>query len=401
MRHSFLYITALFAITACGNMDDFPELAAISEQEETEVTVNLTDTIRINETPLSGEVETVPSATAGEDGYKDFVENFLYDDDSGTWDDGFKTLEVTFTDDGATYVFKNKNGKVKELDTSTLNVTTDGAHITVNAYKKMNYILNGSTTNGSFKIYSDKKFIVTLNGVSITNPSGAAINCQKGEDGGKRCFLVVNDGTSNYLCDGDTYNTPEGEDEKGTIFSEGKVCISGGGYLNVKSVGKHAFVSDDYVYLHKGPQITITPAAGYDGIKTNDGVHIAGGVLNISCSGYASKGINTEGNIDISGGRTTIVSNALTANSDDDTSKPYCIKCDSTFLISDGALLLSASNEQNNGIKVKQSLTVDGGTMVIVSAGTPMSYDSLIHNSGVIYVNNEELYKTKDEDEEN
>ena len=130
-------------------------------------------------------------------------------------------------------------------------------------------------------------------------------------------------------------------------------------------------------------------------------MHIAGGVLNISCSGYASKGINTEGNIDISGGRTTIVSNALTANSDDDTSKPYCIKCDSTFLISDGALLLSASNEQNNGIKVKQSLTVDGGTMVIVSAGTPMSYDSLIHNSGVIYVNNEELYKTKDEDEEN
>ena len=162
MRHSFLYIPALFAITACGNMDDFPELAAISEQEETEVTVNLTDTIRINETPLSGEVETVPSATAGEDGYKDFVENFLYDDDSGTWDDGVKTLEVTFTDDGATYVFKNKNGKVKELDTSTLDVTTDGAHITVNAYKKMNYILNGSTTNGSFKIYSDKKFIVTL-----------------------------------------------------------------------------------------------------------------------------------------------------------------------------------------------------------------------------------------------
>ena len=127
MRHSFLYIPALFAITACGNMDDFPELAAISEQEETEVTVNLTDTIRINETPLSGEVETVPSATAGEDGYKDFVENFLYDDDSGTWDDGVKTLEVTFTDDGATYVFKNKNGKVKELDTSTLNVTTDEA----------------------------------------------------------------------------------------------------------------------------------------------------------------------------------------------------------------------------------------------------------------------------------
>lgn len=389
MKYRFLLLFATMVVTACGNMDDFPELTQLSAnaEEETAVEVDLTDTIAINETPLSGEVEDTPSATDGGEEYKDFIENFLYDDDTNTWDDGVKTLEVTFTDNGVSYVYKNKNSKVKTLDTSTLSVTTDGAHITVHAYKKMKYVLMGSTSNGSFKIYSDKKFQVHLDNVSITNPTGAAINCQKGDDGSKRCFLVVADGTSNYLCDGTTYDTPEGEDEKGTIFSEGKVCISGGGYLKVESVGKHTFVSDDYVYLHKGPQLTLCPAAGYDGLKTNDGVYIGGGVLNISCSGKAAKGINTEGCVNITGGRTTIIS---TAEADDTDGKPYCVKCDSTFTLTDGALLMSAVNSGNNGIKVGQTLTINSGTMVIVAAGEPITYSNIIRNGGMIYVNNKE-----------
>ena len=47
------------------------------------------------------------------------------------------------------------------------------------------YELTGSTTSGSFKIYSDKKFKVTLNGVSIT-------------------FIILADGTENKLTDAAT-----------------------------------------------------------------------------------------------------------------------------------------------------------------------------------------------------
>ena len=311
-----LLLVQTMCFVSCGNMDDFPELAALDqttdeESQEEGSTEAATGTV-IDETPLTDEVETVPTAGGTDENWKDFVENFLYDEDTQTWDDGVKTLEITYNGDAVTYVYKNKSGKVKTLDTSTLNVSVDGAHVTVYAYKKMNYVLKGTTTNGSFKIYSDKKFMLHLDGVSIANPSDAAINIQEGADGGKRCFLVVNDDTENYLYDGETYSTPEGEDEKGVIFSEDKILVSGDGYLKIESKGKHCLVSDDYVYLHKGTRITLVPVAEHDGIKTNDGVYIAGGVLNIVCSGETAKGINTDGNMCVTGGRTMIVNTSST-----------------------------------------------------------------------------------------
>ena len=60
--------------------------------------------------------------------------------------------------------------------------TVSGAHVTINNTGKENiiYKLTGSTTDGSFKLYSSKKQAILLSGVSITNPSGAAINNQSG-----------------------------------------------------------------------------------------------------------------------------------------------------------------------------------------------------------------------------
>ncbi len=49
------------------------------------------------------------------------------------------------------------------------------------------YELKGSTTNGFFKVYGAKKQAIVLNGVSITNPDGAALNNQNK----KRTFIVV------------------------------------------------------------------------------------------------------------------------------------------------------------------------------------------------------------------
>jgi len=67
---------------------------------------------------------------------------------------------------------------------SGVTVTTDGAHVTVNStVKGVCYTLSGTTTNGSFKIYGEKKFELKLNGVNITNPTGAAINSQCGKRG--------------------------------------------------------------------------------------------------------------------------------------------------------------------------------------------------------------------------
>ena len=148
--------------------------------------------IAVDSTALT-ETETVPSDN------EDYIENNTFSSVinikySGT------SATVSGTADGVT-------------------VTTNGANVSVaSTAKNVAYVLSGSTSNGSFKVQSsDKKFEIKLNGVSITNPTGAAINSQSG----KRAYIVVADGTSNYLTDGTSYTIPDKEDMKGTIFSEG------------------------------------------------------------------------------------------------------------------------------------------------------------------------------------
>ena len=119
-------------------------------------------------------------------------------------------------------------------------VTVSGNDVTI-VYAGEEYVmyeLSGCTNDGFFKLYSTKKQGITLNDVSITNPNGSAINVQGTvlePNKGKRTFVVVNG--DNTLYDGETYSdTPSGEDEKATFFSEGQLIFSGSGTLSVQPV---------------------------------------------------------------------------------------------------------------------------------------------------------------------
>lgn len=417
MKRYFGLFVLLCFLCSCGNVNDFPihEKVIVSGEEteddpeggEEDVPVDLKDDIVIDETPLKDEKETVVSPAMG-GMYKDFLANFLYDDEKGTWDEGtfdavsqqwtkgVKTLTVTFSDDDVAYALTSKKGNPSEITDEDFTVRKEGAHLTVFAHTKCNYVLKGTAANGSFKLYTDKKCIVTLSGVRLTNPNGAAINIQKGNDGGKRTFLVVAKDTKNYLCDGASYTkklypgTQTEEDEKGTIFSEGKICVSGDGYLLVESKGKNAMACDDYVYLHKGTQITLKPTPGYDGLKTKDGIYLAGGVVNVTCSGEAAKGLNTDGVFRITGGRATVVSTAVPSkDAEDGISHPYCLKCEGSMEMSAGALLLSASKVGGNGIYVKDAMTLSGGTIKLIAKEQTMVYGSFAKTGGVLSVNGE------------
>jgi hypothetical protein len=238
---------------------------------------------------------------------------------------------------------------------------------------EVEYLISGTTSNGSLKIYSEKKFKLTLNGATITNSDGPAINIQSK----KKAFVVLNEGTTSTLTDGNTYMASGEEDMKSTLFSEGQLIFSGTGTLNVKANYRHAICSDDYIRVVSGI-INVTGAAS-DGIHSNDAFIADGGTLSITTSG---DGIQCEeGFIVINNGSFTInvADKAITANWDTDTSiDPYVTINSGTFVINSSA---------GEGIESKSTLTINNGDFTIktaddgLNAGTKMSI-----NGGNVFV---------------
>jgi len=290
------------------------------------------------------ETETVPTDEADES-YEDYVENSEFT----------KTITITYSDGGVQV----------EGSADDVTVTADGGDVTVNsAAKKVEYVLKGSSADGSFKIYSDKKFKLTLDGVSLTNPTGAAINIQSK----KRVFLCLADGTTSTLKDGASYSKVDGEDMKACLFSEGQLLFSGSGTLNVTGLCKHGICSDDYIFVRPGAQINVSVSAS-NGLKANDAVIINGGVLNIEVTGTAAKGISCDGTMQVSGGRTTIITSGGGELDDDDVSACAGVKCDSTFLMTGGQLLLKSTGAGGKGLSTDAPLTISGGELRVITTG--------------------------------
>ena len=260
-------------------------------------------------------------------------------------------------------------------------VTVNGNDVTIiyTGEEYVMYELSGDTDDGFFKLYSTKKQGITLNEVNITNPNGAAINVQgtvSEPNKGKRTFVVING--DNALFDGETYNeTPFGEDEKATLFSEGQLIFSGNGTLTVGASGKSGIVSDDYITIQSGNiNVSVSASAYYDsedaeykspaGIKTNDYFSMKGGSLIISSSGTGSKGISSDGNGYFSGGSVSVTvsgsnygsSGGWGGNSSNSKSAKG-MKFDGNLVFSGSQVYVNCSNHE--GIEAKGTLTVSGG----------------------------------------
>ncbi len=239
-----------------------------------------------------------------------------------------------------------------------VNVVIEGADVTVNAtteVQDINFSLSGSTTDGTFKIYTAKRYNMILNGLTITNPDGPAINIQSE----KKTTIILTEGTTNTLTDGLTYApAPNEEDQKAALFSEAKLVFSGNGSLVVNGHGndQHSICSDDEIEILDG-NITINSAVK-DGIHANDGLLMTGGNVHVSSGG---DGIDADGGaIDISGGSITMQL---------PTADVKGLSCDSTLLISGGTINITMNGHQSKGIKNDQTMTLSGGTITIHTTG--------------------------------
>ena len=280
-------------------------------------------------------------------------------------------------------------------DDFTVTVTGNDVTIIYAGEEYVMYELSGTTNDGFFKLYSAKKQGITLNDVSIANPNGAALNVQGTvlePNKGKRTFVVVNG--DNALFDGETYSdTPSGEDEKATFFSEGQLIFSGSGTLSVDAIGKSGIVSDDYIVIHSGSiNVSVSANTYYDeadaeykspaGIKTNDYFSMKDGSLIISSSGTGCKGISSDGNGYFSGGSVSVTvtgsnygsSGGWGSNSSDSKSAKG-MKFDGNLKFSGSQVFVNCKNHE--GIEAKGALTISGGEVYSTS-----SADDAINSGG-------------------
>lgn len=189
----------------------------------------------------------------------------------------------------------------------------------------------------------------------MSSTDSCAINIQSS----KRCFLVLEDGTTNKITDGAGYPTDKeeltsgGEDKKGAFFSEGQVIVSGNGTLELRGRNKHALATDEYLRIRSG-NITITNAAS-DGLHVKEYYWQEGGEINVN---NQNDGLQcSEGYIKIDSG----ILNIVTA---------------------DDGILTNYGDEPTDTEAIDASITINGGDINIIAMSGKGMY-----SNGNIYLN--------------
>ena len=181
------------------------------------------------------------------------------------------------------------------------------------------YRISGSLSDGQIEINTEKKVVLQLDGVSIKNSAGSAINVINA----KRVNVELMPGTVNSLEDGSVQH----DADKGTLFSNDTLEIGGSGTLNIRSNYAHGIASDDDIIVNSGRLHIVSTKSG---LFANDDITINGGTL------YCDAGTNG-------------------------------IKCKNTISINGGtSVLMGGTREEKGAVIAIGGLTINGGTLYAV-----------------------------------
>lgn len=252
---------------------------------------------------------------------------------------------VTITYNGTTAIVDNPMAR------QGVAVSVSGADVVVNSTvldNKVNYLLKGTATDGSFKIYSTYRLDLILNGVSLMNSDGPAINIQTK----KRCEITLDAGTTNTLTDGTSY-AKSTEDQKGTFFSEGQLIFKGLGTLTVNGNAKNGIVADDFIEVNGGTlNLNVTPA-GAKGLKCSGTLTLNAGILNVTMSGAVSLEASGLGF---------------------DPSYSTGVKGDSSVNLNGTSIKVTGTGAGSKGISAGGALTMNAGTVNVTCSGAGATY---------------------------
>jgi hypothetical protein len=164
--------------------------------------------------------------------------------------------------------------------------TVSGSNVTIKSVGT--YSISGSLSDGQIIVNSGNKGSVRLllTGVNIKCSNSAPVFIK---DSDKTIILLEKD-TENYLTDGTTYVTEDGE-PNAAIFSNSDLTIYGEGSLTVNANYNDGISSDDGLLIKSG---TITVNAKDDGIRGKDYLLIRDGKITVNAKGDGLKSDNEE-----------------------------------------------------------------------------------------------------------
>ena len=244
-------------------------------------------------------------------------------------------------------------------------VTVDGNNVTVNHgnTEGICYVVTGTTTDGSLIINGKTNFELNLSNANITSASKTAID----NECSGNAYLVLSG--NNKVADGTT------EDHKATIFSKGKLLISGDGSLEVYGNYKNGIHGKSNIVIDKGVNLYVKDTEN-NGIKAGADMFINGGIINVEVSADGGKAINCDTNVTINGGRTTVIATGNgtwevdeTLATGGDTKAAAGIGSDGIFYMNGGELYAKATGSGGKGVKADSEAYITGGKIRIITEG--------------------------------
>ncbi len=242
-----------------------------------------------------------------------------------------------------TVTWNRTQATVEKGNVLGVDYSVEGGDVVINStntHNELEFVLQGSSTNGSLTYTGTYKCKFYLNNLHLISTKGAALDIQCG----KRIAMILNDGTNNSLED-----APNGL-QKAALYCKGHLEIEGGGSLTVIGNSKHGICTKEYLQLKKSTgNVTVTYALN-DGIHAGQYFQMDGGTVTVS--GQLGDGIQTE---------ILYLDDDVTPNPDKEFNGQVFVK--------GGTIDITVAATDKKGIKSADKMTISGGKFTIDATG--------------------------------
>lgn len=260
-----------------------------------------------------------------------------------------------------------------------LTITVDAAKVgfvqAADLQEEVTYTLSGTSANGSFAMDGEYKAGLVLNGLTLTNTAGPAIDIANG----KRINVTLPAGTTTTLTDG------AGGLHKACFFINGHAEFAGAGTLKLTGNTKHAYASDEYTQFKPNfGQLNVLKSVS-DGLHVEQYLQVQGGNFTFAQVGGDNIDVSITNNpADSLNGQVFIEGGTLTLDVAADDTKG--MKCDSLMTITGGTIKATVSGLGTKGISVGTDLLIAQPTTtatlidMAVTGTTYMPGDALLES---------------------